>query len=181
MEQWYGGTKLIETLTNKLPENIKLLPYTYSGKDIIELSDGVVTLHGTCGIEFAVMGKPVLIADKGWYHDFGFAIYPKSREDYGDLLTSNWYEQVNIIETKALAELYSGIFFGIPKWQKDLILPDDGDKELLRRKIPYFIKNQIELINKETKLIKQWINSDSRDYHGFKMKKNKKFIPLVKY
>ena len=156
------------------------MPYSYSGKDIIELSDGVVTLHGTCGIEFAVMGKPVLIADRGWYHDCGFAIYPKSRKAYGDLLSTNWYDQVNVTKTKNQAEIFSGIFFGIPKWQKDLILPDDGDKELLRERIPYFVNNKIELIAKEIKLIKQWINSGSNDYHGFKIYKNKKLTTLVK-
>jgi len=180
MEQWYGGIKLIEILINKLPNNIKLLPYSYSGKDIIEISDGVVTLHGTCGIEFAAMGKPVLIADQGWYHDCDFAMFPKSREDYGNLLTTNWFDKVNITKTKNQAELFSGIFFGIPKWQKDLILPDDGDKELLRQKIPYFVRNEIELIGKEINLIKRWINSASYDYHGFKILNNKKFFPLVK-
>ena len=180
MEQWYGGTKLIEILINKLPDNIKLLPYSYSGKDIIEISDGVVTLHGTCGIEFAVMGKPVLIADKGWYHDCDFAIFPKSREDYGNLLTTNWFDKVNITKTKNQAELFSGIFFGIPNWQRDLILPDDGDKKLLRQKIPYFVRNESELIGKEINLIKRWMNSTSNDYHGFKILNNKKFFPLVK-
>ena len=37
----------------KLPENIILLPNSYSGKDIIKISDALVTLHGTSGIEFA--------------------------------------------------------------------------------------------------------------------------------
>ena len=179
MEKWFGGKKVADIFEGKLPENIILLPNSYSGKDIIKISDALVTLHGTSGIEFAAMGKPVLIGDQGWYHDCSFVLFPKSREDYGYLLTQNWYENINLIKTRFNAQLFTGIFFGIPKWQKDLILPDDSDRELLRKKIPFFVKHFEDSITKEIVLIKNWINSDNKDYHGFKIMSNSKFTTLI--
>ena len=49
MEEWYELRKLKAILSNKMPDNIKLLLCSYSGKDRIETLDGVITLHGTCG------------------------------------------------------------------------------------------------------------------------------------
>ena len=55
---------------------------TSKSKSVIEKSDGLVTYHGTSAIEFAAMGKPVMVTDKGWYHDCGFVKFPKSKKEY---------------------------------------------------------------------------------------------------
>ena len=156
MEKWYGGIKLADILDNELSENIILLPHDYSSKEIINISDGLVTFHGTSAIEYASMGKPVLVADQGWYHDCGFVLFPKSRKDYANLLTTNWYDQLDLKKAKYYAELFSGIFFGIPEAQKELIYPDDSNIEFLRRRLPDFVKYKKDLISKEIKLIKKW-------------------------
>ena len=169
MEEWYGGIKLSELVENKLSENIKLLPYSFSGEEIINISDGLVTFHGTSGVEFAAMGKPVLVADRGWYHDYGFVLFPNSREDYSNLLTKNWYENIDLDKAKYNAEIFSGMFYGIPKWQEKLILPDDSDKALLSKTLPELVKNKTNLIYKEIKLIKKWLNSRSKVYQNFKI------------
>lgn len=172
MEKWYGGIKLSQLVENKLSENIILLPYSYTGKEIINISDGLVTFHGTSGIEYAALGKPVLVADKGWYHDYGFVVFPKSREDYSNLLTKKWYENIDLDKAKYNAEIFSGMFYGIPKWQENLILPDDSDKSLLAKNLPKLVKYQNKLIYKEIKLIKKWLNSDSKVYQNFKIENN---------
>ncbi len=179
MEKWYGGIKLTDLLESDLPENIIVLPYDYSGKDILNIADGLVTFHGTSAIEYAAMGKPVLVADRGWYHDCGFVLFPKSRRHYAKLLTENWYELVNKEKSKFNAEVFSGIFFGIPKWQKDLIFPDDSNIEILRKKLPNFVKHNQKLIDREIKLIKKWINSDSNDYHIYTIENNNRFTSLI--
>ena len=179
MEKWYGGIKLTDLLESDLPDNIVVLPYDYSGKDILHIADGLVTFHGTSAIEYAAMGKPVLVADRGWYHDCGFVLFPKSRDHYANLLSERWYEFVDIKKSKTNAEIFSGIFFGIPKWQKDLIFPDDSNIEILRRKLPNFVKYKKKLIDKEIKLIKNWINSDSKDYHIYTIENNNKFSSLI--
>ena len=38
---------------------------------MIENADALVTYHGTSALEYASLGKPVMVADRGWYHDFG--------------------------------------------------------------------------------------------------------------
>ena len=65
------------------------------------------------------------------------------------------------------------MFYGIPRWQKNLILPDDADREILREKLPDLVKNQKKIIDKEVSLIRQWINSESKVYHIFKIEKIK--------
>ena len=179
MEQWYGGVKLSDIVKNQLPENIVLLPYNYSGKDVLEISDGLITFHGTSAIEYAAMGKAVLVADRGWYHDCEFVLFPKSREDYSNLLTKNWFELINFDKAKKNAMLFAGLFYGIPTWQKNCILPDDSDKKLLRAKLPYLIKNKRKIIKKEIKLMKKWINSESKFYHNFKIENSKIFTNLI--
>jgi len=179
MEQWYGGVKVSDIVNNQLPENIILLPYNYSGKDVLEISDGLITFHGTSAIEYASMGKAVLVADRGWYHDCDFVLLPKSREDYSNLLTKNWFELTNFEKAKENALLFAGLFYGIPAWQKSFILPDDSDKKLLREKLPFLIKYKSKIIKKEIKLIKRWINSDSKVYHNFKIQNNEIFTNLI--
>ena len=179
IEQWYGGDKLSDFINFKLPENIILLPYSYSGKDVLNISDGLVTFHGTSAIEYAAMGKPVLVPDRGWYHDCDFVLFPKSRQDYANLLTQNWLKYIDVEKAKKNAELFAGIFYGIPRWQKNLILPDDADREILREKLPDIVKNQKKIIHKEVSLIRKWINSESKVYHIFKIEKNKVFTNLI--
>ena len=51
--------------------------------------DVVVTCGGTIGLEFAYMGKPVVLAAKAPYSGFGFTIEPNSVEDYEGLLKNS--------------------------------------------------------------------------------------------
>ena len=180
LDEWYGGIKLKDLLPEILPENIILLSYEYSGKDILEISDGLVTHHGTAAIEFAVMGKPVLIADKGWFHEFGFVKFPKNKNEYFENLSFKWQKTTNQKLAQTKANLFAGIFYGIPEWQKEGIMPDDSDTDKLRKKLPIFIKNKKNIISKEIKLIRKWIDSDNFDYHSFKIVNSKKFAILRK-
>ena len=175
MDEWYGGLTLRDILNTKLPENIIILSNNYSGKSVIENVDALITYHGTSAIEFAAMGKPVMVADKGWYHEFDFVIYPKSKEEYLNNLTKNCFSLVDIKESEKNAKLFAGLYFGIPYWQKNGILPDDADRKLLRKHLPKFIKNNRNIIKKEIKYLKAWIKSESIDYHTFKMKKSNKY------
>ena len=173
MDEWYGGLTLKDVLKRKLPSNIILLPNDYSGKSVIEEVDALVTYHGTSAIEFASMGKPVMVADKGWYHDCNFVKFPKTKEIYLNYLTKNWFDFIDIERIKKNAKLFAGLYFGIPKWQKNGILPDDADRNLLRVFLPKFIKNNSFIIKKEIKFLQEWIDSESIDYHTYKMKNSK--------
>ena len=173
-EEWYAGPSLQESLAIDFPSNIILLPNNYSGKSVMESSDALITFHGTSAIEFASSGKPVLVADKGWYHDCDFVLYPKSREDYLNILKTNWFENVNVQRTKEKARLFAGVYFGMTSWQGRAILPDDVDKEKIRKILPEFVKKYKSIIKKEIKIMKSWLEDGSIDYHTFKMIKSKK-------
>ena len=173
-EEWYAGPSLQESLAIDFPSNVILLPNNYSGKSVMESSDALITFHGTSAIEFAASGKPVLVADKGWYHDCDFVLYPKSREDYLNILKTNWFENVNVQRTKEKARLFAGVYFGMTSWQGRAILPDDVDKEKIRKILPEFVKKYKSIIKKEIKIMKSWLEDGSIDYHTFKMIKSKK-------
>ena len=168
-EKWYGGLTLEESIKGKLPSNIILLPDHYSGKAVMDVADALVTIHGTSAIEYAAYGKPVLVADKGWFQDSNFVVYPDSREHYLELLKTKWYEKINIQEIKENANFFAGVYFGLPDWQENAILPDDSERELLRKELPEFIDKNNQIINKEISLIKKWLTNDSIDYNTFKV------------
>ena len=175
MESWFGGVSIKELFKNKLPPNVILLDPEYSGNSVIEISDALVTLHGTAAIEFASLGKPVLVADKGWYHDCGFVKFPKSKEEYFKFLEGDWYKSIKLKTIQSKSKLFAGLFFGIPYWQKDVVLPDDSDRKLLRNEIPNFVKKNRSVINREIKFIKKWLISKNIDYHTYKMENSNKF------
>ena len=167
-------------MPKNLPENVKVLSHDYSGKDIIENVDALVTLHGTGAIEFAAIGKPVLVADVGWYHNCGFVKFPKSRDDYLRLLNEPWYHSLDLKKTKLKAKLFAGMFFGIPTWQKSTLIPDDADTEELRLKLPKLIEENKNALNNEIKLLRKWIKSDMSCFNTFKMSIYNNFATLTK-
>jgi len=175
MDEWYGGLTLKDILKEKLPSNIILLPNEYPGKEMIENADALVTYHGTSALEYASLGKPVMVADRGWYHDFGFTKFPKSKEDYLISLTQDWYKSVDKKKIESNAKLFTGLYFGIPNWQKDAVLPDDAYRKTLRKDLPKFINSKNKVIKKEINLIQEWIESGERDYHTFKIKNSNEF------
>ncbi len=175
LDDWYGGLTLKDVLNEKLPSNIILLPNNYSGKSVMEEADALVTYHGTSALEYASMGKPVMVTDKGWYHDCDFVKFPESKEAYLNYLTKDWFNFINLDRTQKNAKLFAGLYFGVPRWQKHGILPDDADRNLLRVFLPNFIKENSLILKKEIKFIREWIDSESIDYHTYKMKNSKKY------
>ena len=168
-EDWYGGIKLEDILPKDLPDHIFILPKQLSGKSVMNISSGLVTYHGTAGIEYASCGKPVLIADKGWYHDAGFTITPKSRADYINLLSKNWIININEEKIKRDARVFAGIYFCCPKWQKNLIMPHDVNQEEVENIILNSLQEKRSYISDEVLNIQKWLNSEALGYHTFNM------------
>ena len=118
-DEWHGGDVVLKDLLPKdLPDNIIVLPNYYSGQAVIDCADALVTHHGTSAIEYTCFGKPALITDKGWYENWDFAVMPKSRGHFLELLKTKWYETVDMEKAKSKAQLFAGLYFGIPYWQK---------------------------------------------------------------
>lgn len=174
-DDWYGGVTLKDLLPKKLPSHIFLLPKEFSGKSVMDLSDGLVTYHSTAAIEYASQGKPVLVADKGWYHDLDFVLYPKSRREYIELLSQNWLSKVNIKKAKLISKIFAGIYFCSPSWQSSLAIPDDSNFIKMRKVMPKIIIDKRDLIEREIHTIKDWLNSEHKCYHTYKMIKSEEY------
>jgi hypothetical protein len=174
-DRWYGGMTLQDVMPRSLPEHVTLLPDSYSGAAVMEMSDALVTYHGSAAVEYASQGKPVLVADRGWYHDCGFTVFPDSREHYLSLLSENWFNKVNVAAAKHRAEVFAGMYFCCPDWQAGATLPDDSDRTRLSQGLTSFTQTHEESIRREVATIREWLSSGSRGYHTFKMARSEAY------
>lgn len=174
-DKWYGGMTLKDVMPANLPDHVSLLSDDCSGSVVMELADALVTHHGTAAIEFASQGKPVLVADRGWYHDCGFTVFPESREHYLDLLGRDWFNLVGVEAAQRNAEVFAGMYFCNPAWQIGATLPDDADRELLIQSLPDFLAIQEASIRREVATIREWLAAGSRGYHTFKMGRSESY------
>jgi len=169
-DQWYGGLTLKDLMPKILPKHITLLSAGCPGADVLKAADALVTYHGTAAIEYASQGKPVLVADQGWYHDCGFVVFPDSREHYLRLLATDWFNHVDRRHAQRQAEIFAGFYFCCPDWQAGAPLPDDSDHQLLGKKLITYPKDHEEVIRREKAEIRNWLASEERGYHTYKMK-----------
>ncbi len=175
-DQWYGGV----TLSDLMPpldghRHMRLVPTDWNGSALLDAVDGVVTYHGTVGVEAASAGKPVLVADRGWYHDAGFVKWPRSREEYLDALATDWWKDLDLDATARLARIFSGWYFGRPVWQDNFVLDDDTLQAPIYRRVPDRFAASPDAVAREVRTIGEWFASDSRHYHTFKMGRTDEF------
>jgi hypothetical protein len=176
-DEWYGGV----TLSDLIPPlkgygHIRLVPKEWNGSALLDAIDGVVTYHGTIGIESAALGKPVLVADRGWYHDAGFVKWPQSRQEYLDALATDWWKDLDLGMTMQRAKVFAGWYFGRPAWQGKFLLDDDSLQAAIYPQVPKLFAENGEVLAKELKTIQEWFHSDSRHYHTYKMTKTDEFV-----
>ena len=75
--------------------------------------------------------------------------YPKSKESYLKYLNEEWYLKKTHINVRSKANTFAGLYFGIPRWQKNCILADDADRDILRETLPEFISKNNLYLKKE--------------------------------
>jgi hypothetical protein len=169
-DQWYGGVTLAD-LMPPLDANghVQLAPMNWNGSAVLDAMDAVVTYHGTVGIEAAAAGKPVLVADRGWYHDAGFVTWPRSREEYLNALGADWWKAIDLHATRRRAQVFAGWYFGRPSWQRGFILDDDSAQASIYARLPRLFAENGEPLRRELDTIRAWYDSDRRHYHTFKM------------
>ena len=179
VENWYGGFKLVENFKNQETKNVKIFSEQINNLNFINLIDAAVTVHGTIGLELTNLQKPVLCSDKSSYYNFNFTINSNSRFDYANKLREKWWQNVKKLENKYKSNVFAGWMFGVPSWQKSLILPDDvnQDKNCKKLKTMYY-KNQKSIL-KEISFISKWYMSGEKKYHVFKLKNSKSLVDLI--
>ena len=113
----YGGVKLRDVIPSlEGAPHVRMVPDDWNGRSVMDTADALITCQGTAGIEFASLGKPVLVSDAGWYHDAGFVSVPRSREDYFAKLASEWWKDDGRATPWLAAPACSaGLFFCHPR------------------------------------------------------------------
>ena len=121
-EKIHGRPFLKELLNDQEFDHINILDHGINGKDVIDVSNGFITISGTAGIECTSVGKPVILADIGWYHKSGFGLWAKSKKEYQKLLHSNWWEIKVSEKQKTNANIFAGAYFGKQNSKQNLLL-----------------------------------------------------------
>lgn len=166
-DEWYGGITLRDIMSESLPSHLALAPSNLNGSDVLAAADAMVTVHSTGGLEFACRGKPVLLADRGWYDRSGFAISANSRADYLSQLTTKWWEKVDVDEARRRALIYAGAYFCAPTWQQNYLMGDDSEQDFLWKKLDSMLNDE-QSLTREVEIVRQWYLSGHPRLHVFK-------------
>lgn len=79
----YNEAGLVEKMiSDAASDNIHLCPKDLNTKSLEQCADGIVTVHGTAGLEYSCLGIPTLLAGRAFYSGFGFTIDPESVDAY---------------------------------------------------------------------------------------------------
>jgi hypothetical protein len=169
-EEWFGGVSLTEILS-KMPgaSHVRLAEKGWNNTAVMQCMDALVTYHGTAGIEFASLGKPVLVPDRGKYDDCGFVRVAANRAEYLALLSTRWWYGLAADEVRARAELFAGWWFCAPSWQGNFLLADDSRQDELYGIIQGLLRDNLEVVDREVDSLRDWLASGHRYSHTFKM------------
>ena len=169
-DAWYKYYDLKKALPSVIPNHIGLAPLGWDGNEIENSVDALVTLYGTAGLEYASIGKPVLVASQGWYGHVGFVQSPTSRDEYLKLLPSKWWLNLDLQKSIELSNLFAGWHFAVPSWQENLIMYDDSKQDDIYEYFPMWLQENQRSIKDEILQIRKWFKySNNKSYHTFKI------------
>ena len=181
-ETWYGGFYL-KDLIKKSPNHIFIIDEKTSVETILDITNSIITVHGTIAIEACVRGIPVIAADRSYYSDWNIAETMLSRNEYVDRLKNISTYKKNITkEMKNNAKAFAYLSLApaeeeikIKRLVSDHLEPTRIFKDLIKN------MNDEDLVQMQRELILDWINSKSENFclyhkikfHTFKNKKSK--------
>ena len=148
--------------------HIALASKDWNGRAIMEAIDAGVTYFGTIGIELPSIGKPIMVADRGWYGEHGFAIWPGDRAAYLDALRGEWWRGHDMKAMAQAAREFAGWYFALPDWHEGYQFQDDSLQEPIYDDLPAFLDNFGSQIEREIFLIRDWVVSGHRFYQVYK-------------
>ena len=159
----------LNNLVKSLNQNhLKIIKKGWDSNQLIKVVDGIITCHGTIGLEAGILGIPVLVPYDGYYGHLSFVNSSNNKEDYFKNINSNWYLNKPDQKSKDMAALFSSIYYGRPKWQKYLYSPDDHQDKIYND-IQSMFSTELDTINNEILNLKSWIISKHKYYQIFKM------------
>lgn len=174
VDAWYKGATQRSTSMGDLYErwrapNIGLAQDHWNGASIQGAVDAIITFHGTIGVEATCRGIPVMVADRGWYHDCGFVNWPATREAYLQALRTRWWVGHPDASEVRRALQFAGMYFCCPDWQANFIMPDETQGSANYRKLTKLAVDAAPTIEREMDELSGWIASGHRYYHLYKM------------
>lgn len=167
-DAWYGGVSLADLMPAKVPAHLALLPDDVNSAVVRANADALVTVHSTGGLEFASEGKPVLLADRGWYDRAGVAVVATSRADYLAKLREPWWTGIDAKRVKDRSLIFAAAHFCSPLWQNELLMKDDSNQDALWSEIAALLGRHA-VVEREVDTIAAWLDSGLPRYHSFKM------------
>ena len=179
-DDWYAsirGTRLEDLVTSASQPHIRLADKAWNGLDLIHALNGIITCHGTIGIEATALGTPVLAAHPGWYGHVGFVVNPASRENYLAALRTEWWKTLDKEAARKRAELFAGWIFCVPNWHGNYVMQDDSRQDAIYSELPGFLTNNANAIDREVQEIRDWVETGHRYFHVFKMMRATSFEP----
>ena len=136
---------------------------------LLDAVSAIVTCFGSIGVEATCLGKPVLVADHGWYSHLGFVRTAPSANSFLALLADEWWKQMDMTAARERALVVSALFWGVPEWQGNFILQDDSLQDALFSRIPEIVLENRGAAEREIEELRNWYQSDQVNIHHYKM------------
>ena len=177
-DDWYAkinGPRLEDLVAAIDQPHIRLADKSWNGLDLMRSLDGIVTCHGTIGIEATSQSIPDLVPYAGWYGHAGFVSCTNGREDYLARLQTSWWRQQDTVARREQAELFAGWAFCIPDWYGDCVYPDDSRQDEIYAGLAEFLRSNQSALARESDEVAAWFVDGHPYYHIFAMSRAKGF------
>jgi hypothetical protein len=142
-----------------LPDNFAFLDYDVNSYNVLDISDIGVVNTSTVGLEFAMVGKPILLISETHYRGKGFTYDAGSSEHYFEILDELIQQPALLPDQVLLARKYYYMMMYL--YQHKLPLQFDG-KNFLRFSYPDF--DSLYQHNDELRQILDAIASGRNDF-----------------
>ena len=136
----------------------------FSSLDLINLSDYVLTVRGTTGVEASLLGKKVIFAGTGRYDGFGFGDFPKSKKEYFKILDLASKMEVGFKkEEKYNASIYLDLLWNKMTFSNQIIKTKYQNKAKSIPKVTLKTSDFFK-IDKSLKRLSNWLSNPTEFY-----------------
>lgn len=178
VDDWYGiaeGTSLEDLARRLQKSHVQSCDRSWNGAQLLRSIDGIICCHSTAGLEAGALGKPVLVAHKGWYGEAGFTVTVTTKANYCDTLRRDWWRDWDSDHCIERANLFAGWYFAVPEWHGDYGYQDDSEQTPIYARIPAFLADLQDQTAREVDEIRDWFIAGHKFYHMFKMSRATRF------
>ena len=183
-DEWYGkirGVRLADLVAAADAPHVQLCDTAWNGKALFSVLDGLITVHGTAGLEAAALEMPVLVPYAGWYGAFGFVTVADSAEDYLSRLSTPWWQSGGDKAAASRAHAFAGWYFAAPAWHDGWFLSDDANQDAIWWDLNDQLEKNADAIAHEVAEIRDWIEDGHPYFQIFKLRRATSFMPAHPY